>query len=227
MRKEIRLLVENFFDDDDIFKQNDINQDIQDIGDQYYNYQVGDIYYENNKPYAVCCGDKSQFKNNHVRFCLLNIDNLHYLKWKDSKTLLSKLPCIEFPKNINIFTNKECKSSKSVEDIRLDENGYENTQIIKKFYKKQLITLEAFNYCIEQGDNVYLPAIDELIILFSNLKKEKFLNSNISEIWSSTQCDTVSAALYYHNTSLYSINQDMLFSAYKTGEALVIPFLYI
>ena len=38
MRKEIRLLVEGFFDDD-IFNVNDINQDIQDIGDRFYSHQ--------------------------------------------------------------------------------------------------------------------------------------------------------------------------------------------
>ena len=42
----------------------------------------------------------------------------------------------------------------------IDENGYKNTQIIKNNYN--ISEFPAFEYCLNLGDNVYLPAIDEL-----------------------------------------------------------------
>jgi len=42
----------------------------------------------------------------------------------------------------------------------IDENGYENTQIIKNNYN--ISEFPAFEKCIKLGDNIYLPAIDEL-----------------------------------------------------------------
>jgi len=56
MNKQIRLLVEGFFDDDIFNVKDDIKSDIEDLG-RYYDYQVGDIYYQNKKPYAVYCGE--------------------------------------------------------------------------------------------------------------------------------------------------------------------------
>ena len=57
MNKNIRLLVEGFFDDEIFNVENDIKTDIEDLGRYYYDYQIGDIYYLNKKPYAICCGE--------------------------------------------------------------------------------------------------------------------------------------------------------------------------
>ena len=66
MKKQIRLLVENLFDDE---FDNIYNTDLEsEITDKYMDYKVGDIYYKYKKPFAICCGDKSDFQNNQPRF---------------------------------------------------------------------------------------------------------------------------------------------------------------
>ena len=56
MNNSIRLLVKGFFDDEIFDVGNDINTDIEDLG-RYYDYQIGNIIYQNKKPYAICCGE--------------------------------------------------------------------------------------------------------------------------------------------------------------------------
>ena len=199
MRKEIRLLIEGFFDDD-IFDVTDINQDIQDIGDQYYNYQVGDIYYENNKPYAVCCGDSKYFMDNNPRFCLF-IEQMKTI-WRNKNKVI---------KELNRPINKDDRFLiRNINNyLPIDEKGYENTQIIKNNYN--ISDFPAFKYCMELGDNVYLPAIDELQILYLNIFVDEnnwnynangILNKKIKKVlkkkmkftgryWSSTQYNSV------------------------------------
>ena len=93
MNKSIRLLVEGFFDDEIFNTDNDIKTDIEDLG-KYYDYHVGDIIYQNKKPYAVCCGEPKYFKDNKPRFCLLN-DSDKLLKWRTNAKLVKELRCFK------------------------------------------------------------------------------------------------------------------------------------
>ena len=222
MRKEIRLLVEGFFDDD-IFNSNDINQDIQDIGDQYYNYHVGDIYYENNKPYAICCGESKYFMDKTPRFLLI-LPGYYKKCWHKYNKFIPQLKRHNYiPQPQNLYENKTI--------LHIDENGYENTQIIKNNYRgNRLSSLQAFELCLKYGDNVYLPAIDEIQTLFLNrdiiynyfyqlkvIKLSKF-------IWSSTQNYT-DTALSLFNTN---INKICSLLPYKKNEScLILPFIKI
>ena len=178
MIKYIRLLVEGFFDDD-IFN---IDNDIEDLG-RYYDYKVGDIYYLNKKPYAICCGDSDYFKDNKPRFCLLNIDNKKDLHWRTKNKFVKELEC---------FINYKSFILNSFNDFQhIDENGYQNTQIIKNNY--DISEFPAFKYCIELGDNIYFPAIDELQIMYLNKDKlSKYFKASHA-YWSSTQYSAASA----------------------------------
>ena len=89
MNKSIRLLVEGFFDDEIFDIENDIKSNIEDLG-RYYDYNVGDIYYQNKKPYAVCCGEPKYFNDNKPRFCLLK-HSKKLLKWRAGIKLVKKL----------------------------------------------------------------------------------------------------------------------------------------
>ena len=158
MNKSIRLLVEGFFDDEIFDVGNDIKSDIEDLG-KYYDYKVGDIYYNDKKPYAVCCGKTKYFYDDKPRFCLLNISQ-ETLQWRMCNTEVKKLKYFEF-KDFYL---------KSFNDFKhINENGYENTQIIKNNYN--IFEFPAFEECIELGDNVYLPAIDELQMMYLNKDK--------------------------------------------------------
>ena len=79
----------------------------------------------------------------------------------------------------------------------MDENGYENTQIIKNNYN--ISDFPAFEYCLNFGDDVYLPAIDELQILFINRQKLNNINKrnyHIVGFWSSSQRSQNSALTF-------------------------------
>ena len=67
MNKEIRLLIEGFFDDDLFNQEEDINQDIIDIGDQYYDYQVNQFYIQNNVQF-LCINNGQNFSDKKPRF---------------------------------------------------------------------------------------------------------------------------------------------------------------
>ena len=165
MKKQIRLLIESLFDDefDNIYNDTDIDTEIT---DEYMGYSVGDIYYKRKKPYAVCCGDKSDFKNNKPRFCLLNFNNERKTRWwKIDNNYLDN-----FKENLVSSFWIKTKSDRKY----IDENGYDNTQIIKNNYN--ILDFPAFNNCIKLGDDVYLPAIDELQILYLNSEElESFI----------------------------------------------------
>ena len=169
MKKEIRLLIEGFFDDD-IFNPNDINQDIQNIGNQYYDYQVGDIYYKGNSPYAICCGNKSDFTDNNSRFLLCFEDKKY--KWCENN--------IKFHSNkirVQYINLNNIKDKKTFEN--LDEKGYENTVFVSMINRLCLSDFPAFEYCIELGNNVYLPALTELEIMGFN---SNLLNTKLKKI---------------------------------------------
>ena len=204
MNKQIRLLVEGFFDDEIFNVKDDIKSDIEDLG-RYYDYQVGDIYYQNKKPYAVYCGESKQFNDNKPRFCLYEDD---FYCWKTSDKLNKKLDCFDFE---NFYL-------KSFNDFQhIDEDGYGNTQIIKNNYN--IIDFPAFKYCIELGDNIYLPAIDELQIMYLNTDKLGKYRLIDYSYWSSTQ---------YLNGGAYTIDSGFfVYYCGKKSELQVRPFFYI
>ena len=214
MKKEIRLLIEGFFDDD-TFNPNNINQDIQDIGDQYYVYQVGDIYYKKKKPYAVCCGDKSQFNDKTSRFCLLNINpNDKQLKW--SKTMVTR-------PFLGTYESQDKETHTVLQHI--DENGYKNTQTV--LHNFSLSEFPAFKYCIRLGDGVYLPAIDELRIFYKNKIRDiifKNIMFNIPYVWSSTQgYGGIAFVFAFYNSDIRADIQN----GAKTDLYSIIPFVKI
>ena len=172
MIKSIRLLVEGFFDDEIFDVGNDIKSDIEDLG-RYYDYQVADIYYLNDKPYAICCSESKYFKDDKPRFCLLN-DADNRLKWRTNVKLVKKLGCFDF-KNFYLHTFKDFQH---IDNYDISE-------------------FPAFKYCIELGDNVYLPSIDELQIMYLNKDKLSKYSFNNGYYWSSTQ---------YSADNTYNIN---------------------
>ena len=213
MRKEIRLLVEGFFDDEIFNQKNDINQDIQDIGDQYYDYHIGDIYYKDKEPYAICCGDKTEFNDNNPRFCLLKANknnNYWSTTYNDEHYRKHHVPT---PKILKYFKYNDFYITSENDIQYIDENGFYNTQILSqyKFNGKNFFPL--FKDCIKQGDNLYIPAIDELqilfkhYILFDNKKLQDNLKINKNTYWSSTQ-NTLSKAfcLQWFNINNLSVH---------------------
>ena len=89
----------------------------------------------------------------------------------------------------------------------IDENGYENTQIIKNNH--DINKFPAFKYCINLGDNVYLPAIDELSIIYLHKEKLKnIINFDIYDIWSSTQASANNAyCISMYGATSYQLNK--------------------
>ena len=143
MKKQIRLLVENLFDD-----LYDIDQETNseiDLADQIYTPVIGSIYYEKKKPYAICCGLDTDFQDKEFRYFLIKKETNK--SWKRGGY-----------ENIHEL----CES-------KAFEQGYENTQIIKNNY--DLNKFAAFKYCCSLGDNVYLPAINEFQIMYSYIDK--------------------------------------------------------
>ena len=211
MNNSIRLLVEGFFDDEIFNTDNDIKTDIEDLG-KYYDYQVGDFYYKgrSKNPYAICCGESKQFKDNKPRFCLLK-HSKRLLTWRTWNILVKELECFKFD---YYYLN-------SFNDFRhIDEDGYKNTQVIKNNYNIKEFPI--FEYCLNQGDNVYLPAIDELQILYLNknkLGKYSFINI---DYWSSTQYSSSNAYYLIFNSNYSYISND-----YKIISNHVRPFFHI
>lgn len=216
-----KYLNESFFDDDIFDQKDDINQDITNIGDQYYDYQIGDIYYEHNIPFAVCCGNRSQFKDKMPRFCLLepNEDSVNWDRHESYNTLelIKEIPKVPRIKRNNI---------KIEEFPNVDENGFENTQIIKNKYNAAFFP--AFCYCLDLGDDIYLPAIDELKCLYFNrnyiadyLEYDITRNLNVNNLylWSSTQ--------YTNNFSLYLYFNGHIGYDEKFDYLKIWPFLHI
>ena len=208
MNKQIRLLVETFFDDEIFNVDNDIKSNIEDLG-RYYDYKVGDIYYLNKNPYAICCGESKQFNNNTPRFCLLD-NTVKGVKWSTSYKEIKEL-------NINNISGFCLNSFKDFQHI--DEDGYENTQIIKNNY--DISEFPAFEYCIELGKNVYLPAIDELQMMVLNIDEFSKYSLRGINYWSSTQYSETNA--YFINT--YFGNVSYYYKDYKYIH--VRPFFYL
>ena len=158
MNKQIRLLVEDLFDDlYDIEDEKNIDTEISD--EYIVSYKAGDFYYQNKKPYAICCGDKEDFKDKKSRFMLCFEDKKY--KWSENKIKYHTEEL--YPKN-TIYTY-EIKTYISFQD--LDENGYRNTLVVKQHCNNSL-QFPAFTYCWNLGDDVYLPALNELEIMGFN-----------------------------------------------------------
>ena len=175
MKKQVRQLLENLFDDLYDIDQ-ETNQEI-DLADQVYIYKSGDIVYENKKPYAICCGDGEDFKDNKPRFMYLNI-YIGGLKWSKLTNTIPELKIYD-----NDFDYFKLFDKSSIKHI--DEDGYENTQIIKNNYN--INDFPAFRYCCDLGDDFYLPAIDELQILFLNSFEYNQQIPRKYDYWSSSQ----------------------------------------
>ena len=193
MNRKIRLLIEGFFDDEIFNTDNDIKSNIEDLG-RYYDYQVGDIYYLNKKPYAICCGEPKYFNDNIPRFCLLKKSKKD-LKWRKSLELVKELQCFNHKSFILKYFN---------DFQHIDEDGYKNTQIIKNNYV--LNEFPAFKYCIKLGKNVYLPAIDELQMLYLNKDKLKDVIDLGISYYSSSQNSSMDACCintYYGLVGIY------------------------
>ena len=222
MNKQIRLLLENLFDDLHDIEDNK-NLDTE-FSDKYLTYKVGDVFYQNKKPYAICCGNNENFKDNNSRFMLLNFQLNNLLQW--STAFISKIITNAFKLEHEFFL-------RSFNDFRyIDENGYENTQIVKNNYN--ISKFPAFDYCIKFGDNVYLPAIDELQIMYlniNNIKNEQFisiLNTKGCEntkyaAWSSTQ------NIYNTVMCIYNMGPKIIISpyGYVRNYGIIYPFVKI
>ena len=208
MNKQIRLLIESFFDDDIFNVEDDIKSDIEDLG-RYYDYKVGEIIYQRKKPYAICCGESKQFKDNKPRFCLLN-DSGKQLKWRvnnGENNLVNELRCFKF----DYFYLKSFNDFKHI-----DEDGFNNTQIIKNNYN--ISEFPAFKYCINKGNNVYLPAIDELQIMYLNKDKLGKYSFREEYYWSSTQ---------YAANACYYIYTGYVSNCYMQYRDHVYPFFHL
>ena len=111
---------------------------------QFIHYNVGDfIYNDKKKPYAICCADKFDFKDQKERFILFN--NVKNKRW-------SLISDINF--NVNNINN---------------ENGLITTNEI--INSNNLKNFPAFKYCKKFGDKAYIPTCEEFETLNKNLKQ--------------------------------------------------------
>ena len=207
MKKEIRLLVESFFDDEIFNTDNDIKSDIEDLG-KYYDYQVGDIYYKYNNPYAICCGNKSDFTDNNSRFLLCFEDKKY--KWSENKIKFHTNNIC--PKNIKF---KDIKDKKTFQN--LDEKGYKNTIFVNMINRLCLSDFPAFEYCIELGNNVYLPALTELEIMGFN---SNLLNTKLKKI------NAIPLRFGSNYLSSNSYTDDLTFGFSMKKENILISVIY-
>ena len=168
MKKEIRLLIEGFFDD--IYAVEDEKNIDTEIANEYINYNIGDIYYKKKKPYAICCGNKEDFTDNKPRFLLCFEDKKY--KWCEYNIRFHS-----YKINVKYINLKNIKDKKTFQN--LDEKGYENTLFVTMSNKLRLTGLPAFEYCIELDNNVYLPALTELEIMGFN---SNLLNTKLKKI---------------------------------------------
>ena len=209
MKKQIRLLVEGLFKD--LYDIEDQKNDDIDIADEYISYRIGDIYYDYKEPYAICCGTKKEFKDGTARFALIK-QEMSRVKWCEENIYIEKL------KKINCKTNQGniCSVNKLG---HIDEKGYENTQIMKRNYDLKYFPI--FKYCCQLGENVYVPAIDELSRMYLNLiklNKESILTNLY--YWSSSQFKELGAIAL-------DIEYDDIYINVKSADISVKPFINI
>ena len=208
MKKSIRLLIENLFDDlYDIDQESNLTLD---IADKVYFYNIGDIYYRNKEPYAICCGLAEEFLDNRYRFCLFEEKDPE--QWSIDKKYIARLGKFNEKVPYGYYIN-------SKQDIKyIDDKGYENTQIIKNKYN--INKFPAFKFCCDFGDDVYLPAINEIVL--KEINKIQINNREHGFFWSSTQY-TGTNVLTFRN--YYGVNA--IYIVLKTTGLIVSPFLYV
>lgn len=209
MNKHIRLLFENMTDNifnDPLFNQDDTYNI---IGEQIFSYTLCEVLYDKKIPYAICCGEDKNFNDNKFRFLYLyNNENIKAVYWcrpfNQFKDL--KEPCFhKFDELIDDMEDKLCeeelpypneddydetdknnkiyfgyKLNNFKDFMHIDEQGFQITQIIKNNY--DLNNFPVFKNCCELGDDIYLPAIDELQIMFLNIERKELLRKKINEI---------------------------------------------
>ena len=226
MNRQFKLLVENLFDDLYDIDQ-ETNSDI-DLADEVYQYHIGDFYYKRKSPYAVCCGTRNDFKDNEPRFVSI--------KYEEHQKIGN---------SFSFFINKKFKYNKITSAIvknnnivRIDENGYENTQVLIK--KDVVYKYPGFIVITKKNKDLYFPAIDELQVMMFNINKinEAILSQNkclpISETetdkawdvyWSSTQSNDKE----YFLSIIFAENCNKLniYEEYITTHNIIRPFVKI
>ena len=165
MNKNIKRLVESFFDDEIFNVENNIKNDLENIGEQYYTYKVGEYY-----------------KQNNSQFLCINNGNLFN----------DKLPRFLYTENNKLIIN-ESKWSKICGYLQMleihDENyekGYYATQLVNREYYPK--SEPAFYSCLSLNENCYLPSIKELYYGVLYLDIHNLLKKSYTFL-SSTQCD--------------------------------------
>ena len=206
MKKQIRLLVEGLFDD--LYDIEDNKNLDTEIADKFITYKVGDIFYKNKKPYAICCGDKENFIDNNQRFYLFNQYKFNPIVQDNTKQFFINGKSKKIDDNLKI-ENKDKNNLKHI-----DENGYENTQSLLKIKcnKNESCAINYFKILNKHYNNVYFPAIDEIQIFLFNLDIinsiiKKLIGTQFSEkdtdklwdcYWSSTQTKLYEKFLFTH-----------------------------
>ena len=224
MKKQIRLLVENIFND--IYDIDQENNSSVEIADEIFKYKIGDIYYENKKPYAICCGDSDSFKDNNPRFIPYWL-NMFYDEFSCATNFTDKHKLLKFQADYPYFYLTDKLKS-------IDENGYENTQeLFNKFASNNLDSYPLLKECAKLGNEFYIPSIDELQVLLLNLKNiSKNTEIDIYKeimyiewfIYSSTPyIDYCMCAVYIYNfyNEIYIVAEN----PFKRG--YIIPFIKI
>ena len=222
MKRQIRLLVENLFDDE---FNNIYNTDLDsEITDEYMGYKVGDIYYKDKEPFAICCGDKSDFQNNQPRFIPYNNFQLYNSFTNDTTgAYIYKHKQLKFKADYQYFyIDKQFKN--------IDEKGYENTQELFNIISHDINLYPPLKLCKTLGDNFYIPSINELQIFLINLNKlPNSIQTCIKRInwfiYSSTPyIDLTICSIYIHHnngTELYVVAENPFNNGY------IIPFIEI
>ena len=126
MKKHIYNLISKIFKDvydDDEFSTDNITKE---IADDLTAYQVGDIYYENKKPIAICCGSAQYFEDKTPRFLLLT-ESIDKFPWSSQYNTVKELSY-----NYKIFNRLSISNYNK--NHHIDDNGYNNTQIIINNY---------------------------------------------------------------------------------------------
>ena len=241
MKKQIHLLIENLFDDlYDIDQENNLTID---VADKIYKYEVGTIYYKDKKPYAICASTENSLQDFEQRFILITKE-FPKLKWSENRIDYNDFNYEnyhQFDDIIDDIESREDNYDKNDPDQRryfgfnikrgwtdfleIDEKGYENTQMIKNNF--DLSKFPAFEYCCKLGDDVYLPAIDELQIMYvlkDKLKSEYFL-PKYNYIWSSSVLTYDCPYYLFYSKNEGGVYNHYIYSEYKVFN--VLPFVKI
>ena len=191
MKKSIRLLIENLFDD-----LYDINQEDNltiEIADKMYQYKLGDVFYYKKEPYAICCGESSYFNDNKPRF--IANDKPYYNEFTYDLELKNKIQKNLSKINFHEYNYFKIGNKSDIQNI--DENGIENTKNLFKLFPIHTFPLLKYikAYYSRAG---YIPAITELeVLLYNKDKLPDFINKDFNWFFYSST--------FYSVTTLASI----------------------